>query len=443
MKGFKRVACAVLCLAAIVPAAALAGCGGDPDGDTAETKVVRVWLHKSEAEDEGKVYSAIADEFNEQMFQTDDGRNIRMRLEFYNDASTLTNAINSEVVTGGLPDIVAVDAPNIAAYADAEILTDISQYFTSDILSDYVDSVIEQGTFGGGLYALSAMDAPTGLYYNKALLKEIGYTDADFGTVENPWTWDDVMTAMQALKAANKAYKIKLNLGFGGAEGSIYLYSPLVYSAGGSFFGSDGKVTGHLNSDATINGIKVLERFYATTGSDTWAYNGSNEAALAQGEVAFEVHGPWNISTIKKEYSSFVDSYDIMPMPAFNSSSKAYAGCGSWCFGVTPYAKDTKAAAKAVEYLTSAYSSELLYQSIGTFPTHKSSFEAIDDFQTGAAASLAEILTELSKPRPVIVNYPKISDGFSQLLEYIETMYGTSDYNLKSYATSLCVNIDA
>lgn len=135
MKKFLSILTATLLCGSAV--ATFAACGGNngPSGvvggefsDDAETRVVRVWAHKSEAEDEGKVYATIAELFNEQDIKADDGKVIRMRLEFYSSAETLSNAINSEIAagTGGLPDILAVDAPNIAAYADAEILTDIS-----------------------------------------------------------------------------------------------------------------------------------------------------------------------------------------------------------------------------------------------------------------------------------------------------------------------------
>lgn len=448
MKHFKKTMCLAVGIAMLAPVMACVGCGDDEWEDSDEVKVVKVWVHKSEAEDEGKVYSAIADEFNDRGYQTSSGKTVRLKLEFKNSADTLSTSINAEIIAGGLPDVVAVDSPNVAAYVDAGILQNISDYISEDVLADYVDSVIEQGTVDGGLYALSAMDAPTGLYYNTDLLSQVGYTSADYGTTSDPWTWDDLFEAMQKLKAAGLSYKIKLNLGFGGDEGCMYLYSPLVYSAGGSFFGSDGKSTGALDSDATINGLGMLERFFAVdTDGEAWYYNGSNEAALAQGEVAFEIHGPWNIATIAKEYSSFENSYDIMPMPVYvdgnGKKGTVGAGCGSWCFGVTTNTTDAEAAAMVVEFMTNAYSSELLYQSIGTYPTHISSFESITDFQSGAAKSLATILTEIATPRPVTVNYPKISSAFSQMVEYIETMYGTSEYDLKSYTTSLCVNVDA
>ncbi len=423
------------------------GCKPAEDEDTDEVKVIKVWVHKSEAEDEGMVYSTIAELFNEQQFKTADGKRIlKMKLEFKNSSDTLQTAINAEILSGGLPDIVAVDAPNIAAYADAGILAPIDQYLTSDITSSYVDSVIEQSTIDGKLYALSGMDAPTGMYFNKELLKQVGYEEADFGTVTNPWSWLDVMEAMVALKAANLEYRIKLNLGFGGDEGVMYLYSSLLYSAGGSFFGTNEVVDGALNSANSIKGIKILEMFFAPDGDgESWVYNGSNTDALAGGECAFEIHGPWNISTIKKNYNSFIPNYGIMPMPVFaegTAKGTPVAGCGSWGFGVTVNSSDPASAAIAVAYLTGTTGSQLMYESIGTFPTHKALLTDLTEFQTGALGSLATILTEIATPRPKMVNYPKVSSSYSKIIEYIETMYGTSEYDLEDYIDTQVAQID-
>lgn len=420
--------------------------GEDPD-ETDEVKIVKVWVHKSEAEDEGMVYSAIAEAFNDEKFQTQDGRTIKMKLEFKNSAETLATSIEAEVLTGGLPDIVAVDAPNVAAYAEDGILQSIDEYISAEEKADYVDSVIEQGTINGKVYALSAMDAPTGLYYNKSLLNQIGYKAEDYGTVQNPWSWKDLMSAMKALKAAGLPYKTKLNLGFGGNEGLMYLYSSLVYSAGGTFCGSDEKVAGHLDSAESIKGIKSLEPlFMPDEDGELWYYNGSNTDALAAGEIAFEIYGPWNIASIKKSYPEFINSYDIMPVPVYEDENgnkgRAVAGCGSWCFGVTPRAKDLYSAAVAVKYLTSAFASELLYQSIGTFPTHKSSLASLSEFNSGALLSLSTILQNVATPRPKMVNYPKLSDGYQAILSYMETMYGTAEYDLEGYIQTQITAID-
>lgn len=301
---------------------AMVGCGGD-DGpvDTDTTKVVKVWLHKSQAEPEGKVYRALQDLFNEADYKTTDGRDIVMSIEYKNSSDALSTAISGEILSGGLPDVVAVDSPNITSYADGGILIAMDEYLSDEVISDYVDSVTEQSTYNGKLYALSGMDAPGGLYYNKELLKSVGYKDSDFGTVADPWSWKDVEEAMDALKSAGKEYRIKLNLGFGGDEGCMYLYSPLVYSAGGSFIGADNKVSGALTSERSLAGLGMLESLFAQNAEKEWIYNGTNTNALPGGEVAFEIYGPWLIDTIDKSYADFADKYDVMPFPVYEDAN--------------------------------------------------------------------------------------------------------------------------
>lgn len=424
---------------------ALVGCGGNGEFDDPSVKLVRVWVHKSEAEDEGKTYLAIQDNFNNEAFETEDGLKVRMRIEFKNSADSLQTAINAEILAGGLPDIIALDSPNVTAYADADILTNIDDYITEEEKNSYVDSAIDQGTIDDKLYALFGMDAPVGLYYNKEILEQLNITP---GSLENPWSWNDLFEAMAQLKSDGLPYKFKANLGFGGDEGAMYLYSPIVYSSGGSFVGNNGKVTGHLNSTASINGLKVIEKIFSIdlTDNEAWMYNGVNTDALASGEVAFELYGPWNITTIKRSYPEFVSKYDIMPTPVYESESGVKGtlanGAGSWGFGVTSASRNVEAATIALKYLTGAEASELLYQTIGTFPTHKSVLENNSDFQSGPLKSLSEILIHATTPRPKLVKYPELSLVFSKIIAYVEATLGTPEYDLKGYVDSQITTVD-
>lgn len=254
------------------------------------------------------------------------------------------------------------------------------------------------------------------------------------------------MEAMKKLKDAGLTYQIKLNLGFGGDEGIMYLYSSLVYSAGGDFVGADGKVGGHLNSDKSIAGIRMLEPFFETVDDSSWIYNGSNTDALAAGECAFEIYGPWGVSSIKKNYASFVNSYGIMPMPVYEDANGnkgvAVAGCGSWGFGVTTHSRDVESAATVLKFFTGEVATELLYESIGTFPTNKNVLASSTDFQNGQLKELADILANCATPRPKLVNYPQLSAQYSNIIESIETLYGTSDYDLKGFIDNCVTQID-
>ncbi len=418
----------------------LAGCGGENNTSKSDdtgnigTKIVKVWVHKSSEEPEGKVYKQLQSLFNSQEITNSKGQRLVISMEFY--GSTLETKINGALLTNGLPDVIAVDSSDITAKAYNEILKDITSYVSETEKDSYIDSVIEASTIDGKLYALGAMEAPGGLYYNIDLLKSVGIND--FGTLENPWSWTDVMDAMKILKENNKAYQIKLNFGFG-TDGYMYLYSPLVYSAGGSF-GSDDHVKEALTSEKSVAGIKQIEQFFSTKGlgnGESWVYSGSKETAFAEEEIAFEIYGPWNVRTIENENLKVKGHYDIMPYPVYedekgNKSNIVATPCGSYEFGVTTHTKDVESAATVVKFLTNADSSKMLYDAIGTYPTHKSLLQNESLFGSDAAKSLAEYLLNNTYTRPKMIKYPQLKNAYQEILSYIKNKDMVSKYNLEA-----------
>lgn len=430
---------------------ALAACGGDGnDKDTATSKYITVWLHKSEAEPEGRTYRALMDEFNEADYVTEDGRDIVMSIEFKGTAETLDTAINGEILSGGLPDVVAVDAGDVTAYANDDLLVPIDEYVSDEEKSDYVDSVIEQSTYDGKLYALSGMDTPGGLYYNKTALESVGYGTAEkpFGTIEDPWSWLDLEEAMEALKAKNDEdgttpYMLRANIGFGGDEGAMYLYSPVVYSAGGEFFGPNEQVVGYLDGEKAMAGLEQMNGFFSR--KKDYMEEGNNALAFPQQDAAFEIYGPWLINSIAQEYPEFESEYDIMPFPVYEAEDgtkgEVATPCGTWGFGVTRDADDVDAAVQVVKFLTSAHASEMFYNDIGTFPTHKSVLNSMEDFtKEGPLHSLSELLLETATPRPKMVNYPRLSVAYRDIIAFIKTQTGSQP--LADYVNEKAASVD-
>lgn len=431
----------LLLLSLAVPFLSLTSCGGSNEEEG--IKIIKVWVHKSSEEPEGKVYNQIKNNFNNLQMQTNDGRTIRMAIEFY--GSTLETKISGAILTHQLPDIVAIDSSDIAAKVNAEIVVPIDSYVSTMERESYIDSVIEQSTIGDHLYALSGMEAPAGLYYNKDILKSVGYAEEDFGTLENPWSWTDVFKAMKTLKNQNRPYQIKLNLGFGD-DGYMYLYSPLVYSAGGTF-GTDGTVEASLTRAESIAGIKQLERFFQDKNTD-WVYSGTSETAFAEEVVPFQIYGPWDARTIEKGNSSVKGHYDIMPYPVYESesgekSSIVATPCGSFGFAVTRDAKDVEAATQVIKYLTGKESSEMMHNAIGTFPTHKELLSTMDAFQSGPMKSLASYLLANTYTRPKMVKYPQLKVAYGEVLTYIKNMQQVgANYDLEKKIRDEMRNVD-
>lgn len=425
MKFLKRASIVAAAVMVAGSAVAFVSCGDPETEDTADTKKVVMWINKTLEQAEGGVYSVLAESFNKADFKTQDGRHIEVVLRSQTDAETLQSTLQATKASGNrFPDVLAVDAPKIAKYQKDGWIRDISEFLTEEEKADYMDSVIEQATIDGKLYALSAMETPTALFYNKEIVTQEVLTRggvSSYATPEHPWTWDELASVLGAING--KAAKIDMTYGFGGNAGNFYFYAPLVDSVGGTICdAATGKLTGYLDSAEAVNAFASLGKV------DDYRYQGSSQYAIVTGEAAFVMHGPWLLNNIvASQYNGDLDKIGAMPMPVVvktdGTKGKVVSGCGSWCLAVSPDTKDAYASAQVVKYFTSAEASLRYFEAIGTFPTHKSSYgdESVnEDLQTGAYKQVSELMNYAS-PRPVSVFTGEYELAFRDIIDYIRT----------------------
>ncbi len=436
MKKFGKIAAIVMATSLTVTAGALAaGCGGKKSKDFDGT--VTIWTHLGTTQAEAQVYDSLAESYNSMGKTTADGKPVKVEI-VHMGKSGLDTALSSS--RNKLADIITVDAPNIADRAKFNILVDMSEYVTAEEKADYVDSVLEQGTINNKLYALSAMDAPTALYCNtdivtEEVLKKAGISG--YATIENPWSWNDIVAILDAVGGAKG--KIALNAGFGDDAGPMYMYSSLVYSAGGTFFANN-TYSGNFDGAKAVAGVSMLETIYKGGYLND---GGSNAHFFASGAIAFQIYGPWDIRVLAGDaYKS--THYKVLPMPVYvdaqGNKGKAVAGCGSYCLGVTDCAPSVEWATDVVKYFTSAEASELFYldSGVGTFPTHKSTFETLDEFtKDGPSKDMANIFMNIAVARPRVENYNVLRDAYRELINYVRDHCTDGDYNLQAKATSI------
>ena len=153
-----------------------------------------IWVHSIEDTDEGRCYREAVNAFNKAY----DGKYFA-DIEFIprNDSGGgYSDKINASVMSGDLPDVLTVDGPNIAAYAENGIIQPLAK-MTEKEKSVYLKSIIEQGTYNNKLYALGAMESSVGLYYNKEILDEAGIQVPD---ADHPWTQSQFLEVLKKLK---------------------------------------------------------------------------------------------------------------------------------------------------------------------------------------------------------------------------------------------------
>ncbi len=95
---------------------------------------------------------------------------------------------------------------------------------TEEERGEYLESIIQQGTYNDKLYALGVMESSVGLYYNKDILEEAGVEVPD---ADHPWTQTEFMGILAKLKPLmdeKNGYPIDMTFPVG--EASIYYYAP-------------------------------------------------------------------------------------------------------------------------------------------------------------------------------------------------------------------------
>ena len=405
-----------ICLAGIFLAAAcLSGCQqkdpkpGDVAGYDPGEEYLSIWVHSIEDTEEGQAYRESVESFNEAF----DGKYFA-DIEFVprNDSGGgYSDKVNASVMSGGLPDVLTVDGPNVSAYAANGIIQPLAE-LTEEEKSEYLPSIIEQGTYDGKLYALGVMESSVGLYYNKDILEEAGIQVPD---ADHPWTWTEFLDILEGLKPLmDEKDGYPLDMTFPVGESSIYYYAPFVWSGGGELVSGDGlSVDGYFNADATA---KAME-FFRTVVEREYMSEAPIDKLFESGRAAFKFDGAWEVNTI---YTSYPDiRLGVAPYVVSDSwEGGTYTPTGSWAFAASADTENIEGATELVKWMSGTESGIRIWELAKSFPSTYEAFANIEVFQSDENYSaLYEQLERYGHPRPKTPVYPQVSTSFQEVLE--------------------------
>lgn len=395
----------------------LAGCQkqdplpGELEGFDSGEQYLSIWVHSIEDTEEGQVYRDAVDRFN-QAFD----RKYFADIEFVprNDSGGgYSDKINASVMSGMLPDVLTVDGPNIAAYAANGIIQPLAE-LTDEERSTYLESILDQGTYDGQLYALGVMESSVGLYYNKDILAQAGI---EVPTADNPWTWSEFMDILEELKPMMEELGgYPLDMTFPVGETSIYYYAPFVWSNGGDMVSEDGMtVDGVFNSPENVETMQLFRSIV----QNGYMSPAPIDKLFESGRAAFKFDGAWEVNTV---YTSYPDlNLGVAPYIVSDDwDGGRYTPTGSWAFAASTDAEDIEAATELVKYMSGVESGVQMWEQTKSFPSTYQAFEQIDVFRTDENyRALYEQLSQYGHPRPKTPVYPQVSTSFQQALESI------------------------
>lgn len=277
---------------------------GYDDGE----ELITMWVHVIEETSEVKAYKNSIERFNEKY----NGK-YYLNVEFVprnESGGGYTDKVNSSVISGGLPDIITVDGPNVSAYAANNIIQPLAE-LTQTEKDKYLPSIIEQRTVNDKLYALGVMESSTLFYYNKDILNKL---EIEVPTFDNPWTWDELNQICEKVKKyLDEKDGYAIDMSFPAGETSIYFYAPFIWSNGGDFVSSDGlQVNGIFNSEKNIQTIGYFKELT----DKGYIPKYTIDDLFVKGRAAFKFDGAWAINNIRNNYPDF--NLGIAPYPVGN-----------------------------------------------------------------------------------------------------------------------------
>jgi len=371
-------------------AMALTGCGdkqpqpGEVKGYDKGEEYLSIWVHSIEDTEEGQCYRKSVDAFNKKY----DGKYFA-DIEFIprNDSGGgYSDKINASVMSGDLPDVLTVDGPNIAAYAENGIIQPLAK------LTDEEKSV--------------------GLYYNKDILAEAGVEVPD---ADHPWTWSEftkVLKKVQPVVEKKKGYA--LDMTFPTGEATIYYYAPFFWSNGGDFVSKDGlKVNGVFNSKENLETVNYFKSFL----DNGYMSKVQITDLFESGRAAFKFDGAWEVNTIYNNYPDV--NLGVAPyVVSDNWDGGRYTPTGSWAFAASSKTKKLKGATKLVQWMSGVESGKRLWDESKSFPSTYEAFESSPIFEEDENyKALYHQLSKYGHPRSKTPVYPQVSASVQEVLE--------------------------
>lgn len=193
-----------------------------------------------------------------------------------------------------LPDIVIIDSPDHASYAEMGIFADISGKVD---VSEYYEGPLASCTLNDTLYGIPFGSNCLGLYYNEDMLAA--------ANIEVPETWDELKEAAKALTKDNVTGLAFCSLQ---NEEGTFNFLPWLWSTGTDSY--------NINNEQGIRALTFISGLVKDGSMSKEAINWTQGDVMNQfisGNVAMMVNGPWQIPTMREEAPDL--NWDVALIP--------------------------------------------------------------------------------------------------------------------------------
>lgn len=386
---------------------ALVGCS--PQEDT----TVASGQETVEEVEEKIVIEVFPDLFPEYMMESIEAAGLGDKVEFREiPQNQYENKVRMMIAGGEVGDLICIDAPNIAYYANMGALEPLDSYWDESDFDDLVGSSKSAMQWQDQIWAAPLNESNVVLYYNKEMFKEAGIEPAK--TLEEAWDFDQLMEA--AIKLTKKddkgnitQYGILPQMFTPNNRNEGMTYTQMLWSwwAGAEILSPDGTTSvGYFDSQANKDALQFYYDLHNTYGV---APTENLQNGFAGEKIAMWINGPWMKSVWESNFPEFEGKWGVMPLP---KEAVAASPSGSWNVSITAQSKNKELAYEVLQAMTSKEGAKIYCTRSKNIPARKSILIAEDMFSQGELWQVinAQIMNN-SKSRPATPVYPQISEA--------------------------------
>jgi multiple sugar transport system substrate-binding protein len=376
-------------------------------GGTAVT-LNTIWMKQAAySDDEVK---AMADAF------TAANPNIKVNLEFVQYESLHDKIVTAQVTGAGQYDTVLMDTPWPAEFADAQIVTDITDKIPAEFKSGVFDSAWTAASYKDKYWGVPWINDTKFFFYNKKMFSDAGIAAA-------PKTWDEVLTDAKAIKDKGLV-QYPLVWSWVQAEAVICDWAELAGVMGGAdFIDAQGNAT--FNKGGGLAALQLMKKSI-DDGLTNPASLGFTEVdvnnTIAAGQAAMGLNWTFGYNVLNDKAQSKVAG-DIAVVANPGGPSAPTSGVnGGMSIAVTTKSQHPEEALKLALWMASQPMQEKY--DANTFPMWKTSFDNAEltkvnpEFWAAAKSAFAGLVA-----RPIVPYYTKLSSALQVAIQ--EALKGT------------------
>lgn len=308
-----------------------------------------------------------------------------------------------------LPDAFDLDGPLVARLVGAGLLAQLDPWFSAAELSDFLPTILAQGTVDNRLYALGAFDSAVVLYYDREMLARAGVSAPP---AFPGWTWPEFLAACERLRAAG-IEPVALHMNESADEWFTYAFSPVIWSGGGSLISDDGRrARGVLASPENVDSLSRWQELFRRGHAAT---DPVDPDPFGHGGVAMDWTGHW---MARSHLEAKGERLGATVLPRVGEHHVAPSG--SWCWAISAQANDPELAARWLRWVTdSRHGIVPIVRANGAVPARRSAFEAFPEYSRPPYSLFREQLETIARARPRTPFYATLTQRFAAALREI------------------------